>query len=95
MNYISKQLNKKIRMIGLSTAMANGADVANWFGVPKNYLFNFRPNVRPVPVEIHFKGFSEKNYCPRMNTMNKPAFNDIRKFSPNSPVLVKHKQLKS
>jgi activating signal cointegrator complex subunit 3 len=88
MGYISKKLNTKIRMVGLSTAMANGADVANWFGVPKGYLFNFRPNVRPVPVEIHFKGFAGKNYCPRMNSMNKPAFNDIHKFSPNSPVLV-------
>ena len=88
MNYISTKINQKIRMIGLSTAMASGADVANWFGVPKHYMFNFRPSVRPVPVEIHFKGFPEKNYCPRMNSMNKPAFNDIKKFSPNAPVLV-------
>jgi activating signal cointegrator complex subunit 3 len=88
MNYISAKLNRKIRMVGLSTAMANGADVANWFGVPKHSMFNFRPNVRPVPVEIHFKGFPEKNYCPRMNSMNKPAFNDIKKFSPHAPVLV-------
>jgi activating signal cointegrator complex subunit 3 len=78
----------KIRMVGLSTAMASGADMANWFGVPKYSMFNFRPNVRPVPVEIHFKGFSDKNYCPRMNSMNKPAFNDIKKFSANSSVLV-------
>jgi len=68
--------------------MANGADVANWFGVKKNFMFNFRPNVRPVPVEIHFKGFAEKNYCPRMNTMNKPAYNDIKKFSDGSPTLI-------
>ena len=88
MNYIASKTGKKIRMVGLSTAMASGADVANWFGVPKYFMFNFRPNVRPVPVEIHFKGFSEKNYCPRMNSMNKPAFNDIKKFSNNSPVLV-------
>lgn len=88
MNYISMKVGRKIRMLGLSTAMANGADVANWFGVPPNYMFNFRPNVRPVPVEIHFKGFSEKNYCPRMNSMNKPASMDIRKFSPSSPVMI-------
>ena len=88
MNYISMKINKKIRMLGLSTAMANGSDVANWFGVPENYIFNFRPNVRPVPVEIHFKGFSEKNYCPRMNSMNKPAYMDIKKFSFSSPVMI-------
>jgi hypothetical protein len=44
-------------MIGLSTAMANGTDVADWFGVPKYYFFNFRPHVRPVPLKIYFDGF--------------------------------------
>lgn len=33
MNYISSKTKSQIRMIGLSTAMANGTDVANWFGV--------------------------------------------------------------
>ncbi len=30
-------------MVGLSTAMANGLDIANWFGVPENYFYNFKP----------------------------------------------------
>lgn len=88
MNFISKSLSKKIRMIGLSTAMANSADVANWFGVSKHCLFNFRPSVRPVPIEIHFDGFAEKHYCPRMATMNKPAYNCIKKFSDGKSVLI-------
>ena len=75
-------------MVGLSTALANGVDVANWFGVKKHYFFNFKPQVRPCPITIHFEGFSEKNYCPRMATMNKPAFNAIKKFSKGKPVLV-------
>jgi len=37
-------------------------------------LFNFRPSVRPVPLEVHISGFPGKHYCPRMATMNKPAF---------------------
>jgi len=44
--------------------------------------------VRPVPIEIHFEGFSEKHYCPRMATMNKPAYNHIRKFSDGKPVII-------
>ena len=32
MNYIATKTDNSIRMIGLSTAMANGLDVANWFG---------------------------------------------------------------
>jgi len=80
---IVSRMNKesKVRMIGLSTAMANGNDVAEWFGTGQYGFFNFKASVRPVPIEIHFEGFSEKNYCPRMQTMNKPAYNAIKKFS--------------
>jgi len=37
-------------------------------------LFNFRPSVRPVPMEVHIEGFAGRHYCPRMATMNKPCF---------------------
>ena len=49
---IVSRMNKenKIRMIGLSTAMANGIDVAEWFGSDQYGFFNFRPTVRPVPI---------------------------------------------
>jgi Superfamily II helicase len=88
MNYISQETSSHIRMVGLSTALANGVDVANWFGVKPQYFFNFKPQVRPCPIEIHFEGFSEKHYCPRMATMNKPAYNAIKKFSDGKPVLI-------
>lgn len=61
-------------MIGLSTAMANGTDVSEWFGVKSYRFYNFKPSCRPVPVTIHFNGFPERAYCPRMATMNKPAY---------------------
>lgn len=51
-------------------------------------LYNFKPAIRPCPVTIHIEGFSEKFYCPRMGTMNKPAYNSIKDFSPNKPVLI-------
>ena len=88
MNYIGQKLNKKIRMIGLSTALANGVDVSNWFGCKPHFFYNFKPEVRPVPIKIHFQGFSEKHYCPRMATMNKPAYNAIKKFARKKPVLI-------
>lgn len=37
-------------------------------------LFNFRPSVRPVPLEVHIQGFPGQHYCPRMASMNKPVF---------------------
>jgi len=75
-------------MLGLSTALANGFDVSNWFGTPNYFFYNFKPEVRPVPINVHFQGFDEKHYCPRMATMNKPAYNAIKKFCPNKPVLI-------
>jgi activating signal cointegrator complex subunit 3 len=73
---------------GLSTALANANDVASWIGVPKHGLYNFRPSVRPVPLEIHIQGVHGQHYCPRMATMNKPAYAAICLHSREKPVLV-------
>ncbi len=51
-------------------------------------MFNFHPAVRPVQLEVHIKGFPGKHYCPRMATMNKPAYADIQTYSPKKPVLI-------
>jgi activating signal cointegrator complex subunit 3 len=88
MNYISRETGNEIRMVGLSTALANGSDVATWFGVQPQYFFNFKPQVRPCPITIHFDGFSEKHYCPRMGTMNKPAYHAIKQHGSGKPVLI-------
>jgi len=88
MKLISQQTGHNIRVIGLSTAMANAVDLAEWMGIDKVGLFNFRPSCRPVPIEVHIQGFQGKNYCPRMQTMNKPAFAAISTYSPKKPVLI-------
>ena len=51
-------------------------------------LYNFRPSVRPVPLEVHIHGFPGKHYCPRMATMNRPVFQSILTHSPNQPSMV-------
>ncbi|GFO03568.1 activating signal cointegrator 1 complex subunit 3-like [Plakobranchus ocellatus] len=73
-NFISSHTEKKVRVVGLSTALANARDLADWLGIKEMGLFNFRPSVRPVPLEVHVKGFPGQHYCPRMATMNKPCF---------------------
>jgi len=88
MRYISEQTGNNVRFVGLSTALANAKDVADWLGIHKLGLFNFKPSVRPVPIKVFFEGFPEKNYCPRMATMNRPAFKAIMNHSPGNPVLV-------
>ncbi|KAL1514923.1 hypothetical protein AB1Y20_004002 [Prymnesium parvum] len=88
MRYISTHTQQPVRIVGLSTAMANAHDLADWLGIPQESLFNFKPSVRPVPLEVHIAGFPGKHYCPRMATMNKPTYRAILQHSPNKPVLV-------
>ncbi|XP_020519141.1 DExH-box ATP-dependent RNA helicase DExH14 [Amborella trichopoda] len=88
MRYISSQTDRSIRFVGLSTALANAHDLANWLGVDDIGFFNFKPSVRPVPLEVHIQGYPGKFYCPRMNSMNKPAYAAICTHSPTKPVLI-------
>ncbi|XP_034936753.1 activating signal cointegrator 1 complex subunit 3 [Chelonus insularis] len=87
-NFIASHTQRTLRIIGLSTALANAVDLANWLGIKKMGLYNFRPSVRPVPLEVHINGFPGKHYCPRMATMNRPTFQAIRQHAPLSPSLV-------
>lgn len=43
MRYISSQLEKPIRIIGLSTSVANAKDLGDWIGASSHSLFNFPP----------------------------------------------------
>eukprot|EP00795_Rhopilema_esculentum_P017649 gene17649-9293_t len=67
-NFIASHTSKKMRIVGLSTALANARDLADWL--------------------VHIAGFPGKHYCPRMATMNKPAFKAIKTHSPDKPVLI-------
>ncbi|KRY35927.1 Activating signal cointegrator 1 complex subunit 3 [Trichinella spiralis] len=87
-NFITASTKRPVRIVGLSTALANASDLADWLGIGKVGMFNFSPSVRPVPLEVHISGFPEKHYCPRMATMNKPAFKAIKVYSPEKPVLI-------
>lgn len=86
--YITAQTKLNVRIVGLSTALANAKDVADWLGINRFGLYNFKPSVRPVPVEVYIEGFPEKHYCPRMATMNKPTYKAIMTHARDHPTLV-------
>ena len=88
MRYISAHTARHIRIVGLSTALANARDLADWLGIEESGLFNFPPSVRPVPLTVHIAGFPGKYYCPRMSLMNKPTYAAIMTHSRQKPVLV-------
>jgi len=88
--------NGMTRIVGLSTALANPNDLADWIGIEEKHnkadarigLYNFRPAVRPIPMKVHIAGFAGKHYCPRMATMNKPCYSAIKEHSPTKPVII-------
>ncbi|KAI8873078.1 Sec63-domain-containing protein [Ramicandelaber brevisporus] len=88
LGFIAAHTTRKVRVVGLSTALANAHDVADWLQVPPIALFNFRHSIRPVPVQTHIEGFAGKHYCPRMASMNRPAYRAIKTHSPSKPVIV-------
>lgn len=88
MNYIAASTKNSVRLLGMSTACANAADLGNWLGV-KEGLFNFRHSVRPVPLELYIDGFPEvRGFCPLMQSMNRPTFLAVKNHSPDKPVIV-------
>lgn len=58
MRYIAGISGTNVRFVGLSTALANATDIADWLGVQRHGLYNFRPAVRPVPCTVHISGKS-------------------------------------
>ena len=89
MNYIASQTNQPVRLLGMSTAVANAYDMASWLGIKKNGLYNFPSSVRPVPLKMYIDGFQDNlAFCPLMKTMNKPAFMAIKQHSPDKPALI-------
>ncbi|KAE9005249.1 Activating signal cointegrator 1 complex subunit 3 [Phytophthora fragariae] len=92
-----KRSGPPIRVIGLSTALANAGDVGQWLGgivsshannPEGGQVYNFRASVRPVPMDVHIQGFPERHYVARMAAMNKPTFMAIKSHSPDKPVLI-------
>ena len=55
MRYISSQIERNIRIVALSSSLSNAKDVSQWLGASTTGFFNFHPNVRPVPLELHIQ----------------------------------------
>lgn len=89
MRYISAQLARPIRIVGLAHSLANARDLGDWMGASSHGLFNFPPGVRPVPLEIHIQAFDILNFDARMQAMSRPAYAAINAHAgPTAPVLV-------
>ena len=49
MRFMSSQLETPLRIVGLSTSLANARDVGEWIGASSHGLFNFPPGEHITP----------------------------------------------
>ncbi|EUD69534.1 adenosinetriphosphatase [Plasmodium inui San Antonio 1] len=85
---MEQYLNRKIRLVGLTTVITSVDDLILWLDVKENYLFNFPSSCRIVPCKTHILGFTQKAYCARMSVMNKNVFDAINQYAQSKNVLI-------
>ncbi|RPA76659.1 pre-mRNA splicing factor [Ascobolus immersus RN42] len=88
MQYIAVQTERPLRMIGLSTSLANARDIGEWIGANSHTIFNFRPQDRPTPLEIHIQSYSVPHFPSLMLAMTKPAYIAIQGVPQDKPAIV-------
>ncbi|KAI5074534.1 hypothetical protein GOP47_0010495 [Adiantum capillus-veneris] len=88
MRYISSRNESPIRIVALSTSLANAKDIGEWIGASSHGLFNFPPGVRPVPLDITIQGIDIANFDARVQAMTKPTYSAIIQQGPGKPALV-------
>eukprot|EP01041_Mallomonas_annulata_P002895 gene2895-5684_t len=86
--YVASQLDRPVRIVGLAASIANAKDVGDWIGASNHSLYNFPPDVRPVPLEIHLHAFETNHVSSRLLAMAKPTFHAIIGHSLSKPAIV-------
>ncbi|KAJ2555704.1 Pre-mRNA splicing, partial [Coemansia sp. RSA 1933] len=77
MRYMAAQLERPIRIVGLSVPLLNARDIAAWIGAPQPAVFNFHPAVRPVPLEIHIQTTMVAHFASRMAALVAPTYRAV------------------
>ncbi|KAI8610960.1 Sec63 Brl domain-containing protein, partial [Chytriomyces sp. MP71] len=88
MRFVGVQTENKIRIVALSTSLANARDVGEWIGATSHSVFNFDPNVRPVPLDIHIQGYNIPHFASMMIAMTKPTYLAITQMAVDKPAIV-------
>ena len=85
---IREQLEKDLRIVGLSVSLANARDLGEWFGANKHTIFNFSHQVRPTPLELHIQSFTIPHFPSLMLAMTKPMYQSILQLASDKPAMV-------
>ena len=79
MNLISSQLEKDLRVIGLSSCLSNATYFGDWLGVKKNNIVNYSPQERIEPLNIQLQGYNNLNNVTYSKLMITQAFDCVYK----------------
>ncbi|PHH60326.1 hypothetical protein CDD81_1852 [Ophiocordyceps australis] len=88
MHYMATQTQQPVRMVALSVPVASARDLGEWVDARGHCIYNFSPQVRPVPLELHIQAFSSAPVPSLMLAMAKPAYLAIAHLSPAQPAMV-------
>ncbi|TVY81829.1 Pre-mRNA-splicing factor brr2 [Lachnellula suecica] len=89
MHYIRSQIeNHPLRIVGLSVSLSNARDIGEWIDAKKHNIYNFSPQVRSVPLELHIQSFTIPHFPSLMLAMAKPTYLAITQMSADKPALV-------
>ncbi|KAJ8623435.1 hypothetical protein MRB53_031964 [Persea americana] len=78
-----QQVDNKIRIVALSTSLANAKDMGERIGATSHGLFNFPPGVGPNPLAIHIQRVDITSFEARMQAMTKLTYTAIIQHAKN------------
>ena len=88
MHTVGLHTESDLRIIGLSVSLSNARDVGEWIGASKHNIYNFAPNKRPIPIELHIQSFSIPHFPSMMLAMARPAYQAIVQHAADKPSMV-------
>ncbi|MCJ1272521.1 DEIH-box ATPase [Puttea exsequens] len=88
MHYVALQTENNIRILGLSVPLSNARDIGEWIGATKHNIYNFKPTVRPIPLELHIQSFTIPHFPSLMLAMAKPTYAAVLGMSPDKPSMI-------
>lgn len=85
-----RDVNNNIpRLVALSAMIPNAPQVAEWLGVSRKMgLFCFGDEARPISCETYLISVAGDRYSSRMQSINRPLYSAIQRYSHKKPVLV-------
>lgn len=77
---LEDKIDEKIRIVALSTSLANAEDLGEWIGATSRCVFNF-----PLDnsSEIHIQGVDVANFEARMQAMTRATYTSIAQHANN------------